>query len=131
MSKSKTLFLFVLKNMYSIRAATYSSISMRVACLYVFTVSDGASQASMKRSSAAWALLAFSPNQINLIAGGAVMFDTYVSSMEAELAGLELAAGALLKLSRGYRDVVPHSIQTTLDISEFELSYRHLWSVSL
>ena len=51
--------------------------------------------------------------------------------MEAELAGLELAMGALLKLSRGYEDVVPHSIQTTLDISEFELSYRHLWNVSI
>ena len=33
--------------------------------------------------------------------------DTYLSSIDAEVAGLELALGALLKLSRGHEDLVP------------------------
>ena len=87
----------------------------------IVAVSDGASRASVKRSSAAWALLAFLPGgHINLIAAGAVLFDNFASSMDAELAGLELAIGALLKFSRGYGDVVPHNAQTTLNESEFQ-----------
>ena len=59
------------------------------------------------------------------------MFDSYVSSLEAELVGMELAIGALLKVSRGYADIVPHSTQHTLNEFEFQAVYHHLWSVSL
>ena len=52
--------------------AVRSSMPLPVNANYV-TVSDGASRASTKSSSAAWALLAFSPDHINL---SAVMFDT-------------------------------------------------------
>ena len=55
----------------------------------------------------------------------------YVSSLEAVLAGLELAIGALLKFSRKYRDMVPHSTQHTLNESELESLYHHSWSFSL
>jgi hypothetical protein len=95
------------------------------------TVSDGASRSRTNSSSAAWALLAVHPTQLVIIAAGAVLLERYVSSMEAELAGLELAIGALLKLSRGYEDIVPHDIQTNLDSSEFQSSYHHLWSISV
>ena len=64
------------------------------------------------------------------MAAGAVMFDKYVSSLEAELAGLELAIGALLKISRGYADVVPHHADTDLNAIEFLESHHHLWSFS-
>ena len=82
-------------------------------------------------SSAAWALLAVEAEKIHLIAAGAVMFDNYVSSLDAEMVGLELAIGAILKFSRGYDDVVPHDTQTNLNASEFQQSYNHLWSVSI
>ena len=95
------------------------------------TLSDGASRAASQTSSCSWALLAFTAESIHLIAAGAVLFDTYVSSLDAELAGLELAIGALLKLSRGYEDVVPHGTGTTLNESEFQSKYHHLWSISL
>jgi len=95
------------------------------------TVSDGASRSSTRLSSAAWALLAVEAEKIHLIAAGAVMFDNYVSSLDAEMVGLELAIGAILKFSRGYDDVVPHDTQTNLNASEFQQSYNHLWSVSI
>ena len=93
------------------------------------TVSDGASRSSTQSSSAAWGLFAVSANQLHLVAAGAVMFSSFVSSMDAELAALELATGALLKLSRGYGDVVPHDTDLTLSESEFHESYHHLWSI--
>ena len=68
--------------------------------------------------------------QLHLVAAGAVMFDKYVSSLEAELAGLELAIGALLKISRGYADVVPHYADTDLNAIKFLESHHHLWSFS-
>ena len=51
---------------------------------------------------------------------GAVCIDHYSSSLDAELLGLELALGALLEISRGYADVVPHSAQTTLREYEYQ-----------
>ena len=66
---------------------------------------------------------------MHLVAAGAVMFSSFASSMDAELAALELAAGALLKLSRGYGDVVPHDTDLTLSEPEFFETYHHLWSI--
>ena len=42
---------------------------------------------------------------------------------------LELAIGALLKLSRGYNDVVPHDTDVILNDCEFMESYHHLWQI--
>jgi len=44
----------------------------------------------------------------------------------AEFTALELALAALLKLSRGYVDVVPHPVDTNLDLSEFQCEFGHL-----
>jgi len=49
--------------------------------------------------------------------------------MNAELVALELATGALLKLSRGYRDVVPHKTDFILNELECHDSYHHLRSI--
>ena len=93
------------------------------------TVSDGAARSSTQSSSAAWALLAFDHGKASLVAAGAVLFERYASSLDAELMGLELALGSLLKLSRGYSDLVPHSTQTILDASEFHEAHHHLWTI--
>ena len=94
------------------------------------TVSDGASRASSQKSSASWAVLSIAGGQCDLVAAGAVCIDHFASSLDAELVGLELALGALLKISRGYADVVPHIAQLTLDESEFQEVNHHLWSIS-
>ncbi len=94
------------------------------------TVSDGASRASTQSSSASWGLFAVTADHFHLVAAGAAMCNGFVSSMDAELVALELATGALLKLSRGYRDVVPHATDTTLSESEFLESYHHVWNIS-
>lgn len=104
--------------------------SSLVAYCTAWTVQD-AGQSWLKIRMMSKALLALHPTQLVIIAAGAVLLERYGSSMVAELAGLELAIGALLKLSRGYEDVVPHDIHTNLDLSEFQLSYHHLWSISV
>ena len=81
-------------------------------------------------SSASWAVLSIAGGQCDLVAAGAVCIDHFASSLDAELVGLELALGALLKISRGYADVVPHIAQLTLDESEFQEVNHHLWSIS-
>jgi len=68
--------------------------------------------------------------QLPLVAAGAIMLDKYVSSLEAELAGLEMAIGALLEISRGYADVVPHYAGTDLNAIGFLESHYHLLSFS-
>ena len=61
-----------------------------------FTASDVASIASTR---SALGLFAVSAHHFHLVAAGAVMFSGFASSMDAELVALELATGALLKLS--------------------------------
>ena len=52
-----------------------------------------------------------------------------VSSLDAELTGLELAAGALIRYSRGYVDLVPHGVDAVLDASELLNSNGHWLAV--
>jgi len=66
---------------------------------------------------------------MHLFAAGAVMFSSFASSVDSELAPLELATGALLKLSRGYGDVVPHDTDLTWREPDFLQTYHHLWSI--
>ena len=106
-----------------------SGATPRNADFNYITVSDWAARSSAQSSSAAWALFAVSAHQMHLVAAGAVMFSSFASSMDAELAALELAAGALLKLSRGYGDVVPHDTDLILSEPEFLEAYHHLWSI--
>ena len=93
------------------------------------TVSDGASRGSTKISAASWALLAADRNKINLVAAGAIYLDSYATSLEAELVGLELAIGALLKASRGYESIVPHSTESRLNAVEFLETNYHLLDI--
>ena len=78
---------------------------------------------------ASWAILAFRNQAISFVAGGAIKLPTDVSSLDAELTGLELAVGALLKYSRGYTNLVPHGSAEILDASELLKSNRH-WLAS-
>ena len=81
-------------------------------------VSDGARRGSDCSCAASWAILAFTDDSISLVAGGAIKFPADVSSLNAELTGLELAIGALLKYNRGYLNLAPHSADIILDASE-------------
>lgn len=84
----------------------------------VVAVSDGASRASTQCSAASWALLAFTHTGISMIAGGALLFDRFVTSQMAETTGFELALAAFMKLSHGYPDVVPHEIGLSMHVSD-------------
>ena len=53
------------------------------------------------------------------------MFPDVVTSLDAELTGLELAVGALLKYSRGYTSLVPHGTNLTMHASELPESNGH------
>jgi len=75
-------------------------------------------------------LVATGMQQLHLEATGATMFHKYVSSLEAELAGLEMAIGALLEISRGYADMVPHYADTDLNTIGLLESHHHLCSFS-
>ena len=69
-------------------------------------------------SAAAWAILACQGSTISLVAAGALRFPNYVDSIVAEFTGAELALGALLRLSRGYPDIVPHAADSHQEIGE-------------
>ena len=88
-------------------------------------VSDGARRGGQGSCAASWAILSFRSQGISFVAGGAIKFPTDVSSLDAELTGLELAVGALLKYSRGYNDLVPHGAAEILDASELLKSNCH------
>ena len=60
------------------------------------------------KAAASWAILAMSSQNIDLVAAGAMTLPDVASSLDAELTGFELGLAALLKLSRGYVDVIPH-----------------------
>ena len=92
-------------------------------------VSDGACRGSIRKCSASWAVLAFTSTQISFVAGGAVLFPEVVTSLDAELTGLELAIGALLKYSRGYTNLVPHGTNLIMHASELLTSSGH-WVAS-
>ena len=62
------------------------------------------------------------------MSAGAFKFPHEVSSLEAEMTGFELALAALLKLSRGYVNIVPHEAEESLRASEFLSSIDHLLS---
>ena len=62
---------------------------------------------------------------MSIVGGGGILFPAEVSSLDAELTGLELAIGAFLKLSRGYDDLAPHSADFTLHASELLESNGH------
>ena len=64
-----------------------------------------------------------------MIAGGAMKIPLEVSSLDAELTGLELAVAALFKYSRGYVDLVPHGVDAVLDASELLNSNGHWLAV--
>ena len=97
-------------------------------CNFVL-VSDGAARGSSGRASAAWVLLACLGKRFSVVAAGAVLLQAHASSMEAEFAGFELALGSLMRLSRGYANVVPHDVQTTLDLSEYMEDKRRLLEI--
>ena len=78
---------------------------------------------------AAWVLLAWLGKRFSVVAAGAVLLQAHASSMEAEFAGFELALGSLMRLSRGYANVVPHDVQTTLDLSEYMEDKRRLLQI--
>ena len=94
------------------------------------TVSDGAARASSQKSSASWAVLSATAGHYELVAAGAVCIENYASSLDAELVGLELALSAVLKISRGYADVVPHRAHKALDESEFKGVHHHFLGIS-
>ena len=48
------------------------------------------------------------------------------SSLDAEMVGLELAIGALLRISRGYVDVESHQVHAMLPKSTFLEKFGHL-----
>eukprot|EP00973_Karenia_brevis_P054263 7539100-Karenia_brevis.AAC.1 len=70
-------------------------------------------------ASAAWAVLAVSTSTISLQAAGATLLDDITESMDAEFTALELAIGALLKISRGYDDVAPHRVDVIITEPQF------------
>lgn len=88
--------------------------------------SDGATRQSTQSSSASWAVLAIIDGNIKLVAAGAIKFVTQVTSTDAEMTGLELGLAALLKISRGYVNVVPHDAEFIADASEL-LKTIHPW----
>ena len=102
--------------------------SLESTCNFVL-VSDGAARGSSGRASAAWVLLACLGKRFSVVAAGAVLLQAHASSMEAEFAGFELALGSLMRLSRGYANVVPHDVQTTLDLSEYMEDKRRLLEI--
>jgi len=88
--------------------------------------SDGATRQSTQSSSASWAVLAIIGGQVKLVAAGAIRFLAQVTSTDAEMTGFELGLGALLKISRGYINVVPHEAEFIVDVSEL-LETIHPW----
>ena len=64
--------------------------------------------------------------RLELVAARARSSDTYVSSQMAETTGLELAMAALVKHSRGYPDLVPHEVDTRIEVVEFLSIHGHL-----
>ena len=88
--------------------------------------SDGAARASTRVSSASWAVLAFQAHEISLVAAGALLFDEFVGSLVAETMGFELALAALLNLSRGELDLVPHRVEVSHNLTEFLMINGHL-----
>ena len=53
------------------------------------------------------------------------MFPDVVTSLDAELTGLQLAVGALLKYSRGYTNLVPPGTSLIMHASELLESNGH------
>ena len=53
-----------------------------------------------------------------VVSVGAAMLAEYTDSATAEFSGVELALGALLKLSRGYADIAPHDAQIIIQAKE-------------
>ena len=94
-------------------------------CTNFVMVSDGACRSSVQKSAASWCVLAFHHGSISIVGGGGVFLPSGTSSLDAELAGLELAIGALLKCSRGYTDIAPHGANVILQSSEFLESNGH------
>ena len=94
-------------------------------------VSDGAAPSSTRASSASWAVLAFQPQEISLVAAGALLFDDFANSLDAEMLGFELALAALLNLSRGRVDLVPHKVDVSFELAEFLTINGHLLKLPL
>ena len=97
----------------------------RIPCLEqsgCYVLSDGAARASTQSSSAAWAIVSFDGASLVLVAAGAMLFEEHVSSQTAETVAMELGLAALLKLSRGYSNIIPHEVQTIIDVFEFVAS---------
>jgi len=80
---------------------------------------------SVQKSAASWCILASHHGCISIVGGGGVFLPSGTPSLDAELAGLELAIGALLKCSRGYADLAPHSANVIFQSSELLESNGH------
>ena len=66
------------------------------------------------------------PKEQPPLAGGAMKLGVEASSLDAEMVGLELAIGALLRISRGYVDVESHQVDAMLPKSTFLEKFGHL-----
>eukprot|EP00973_Karenia_brevis_P074885 10406057-Karenia_brevis.AAC.1 len=62
-----------------------------------------------------------------LLAGGAKFLDSWVTSVDAELTGLELATRAVSNVSRGMRNVEPHRIDASFEAQEFLKDHANLF----
>ena len=83
-------------------------------CNFVM-VSDGAARASSGTTSAAWAILAFTPSTIHLVAGGALLLKGGTTALQAEATALELALAGFLVLRQGSTNLIPHEMNRRIE----------------
>ena len=100
-------------------------LAPQTSCTNLVTLSDGACRSSTSKSSASWCIVAFTRDTLSLAAAGGVCLPPGTTSLDAELTGLELAIGALLKCSRGYSDLQQHSADLIINASELLESNGH------
>jgi len=85
----------------------------------VVMVSNGAARMSTEQAAAAaWAMFSVT-SHITVVAAGGRLLQPDCDSMSAETTALEIAIAAVLKLSRGYEDLVPHHVDTFIEAEQY------------